>query len=178
MRLYRRIPLQMLQYKSEPWWIINRLSLMDKNNKATINPKGSDDRCFLKLTVVLNHENIGTNPERITKIRPFINQYKWKKLNFEIISQTIALNVLLSTHSIDEIKLTFISKHNSERENKVIFLIITDSEKWHYLAVKTLSTLIQGIILLLLYRCYCINCLHSFRAENKLRLHDYRIIVM
>ena len=73
---------------------------------------------------------------------------------------------------MDEIKLTYISKHNSERENKVMFLIITDSQKWHYLAVKTLSTLIQGITSKNSDHCYCINCLHSFRAENKLRLHE------
>ena len=37
------------------------------------------------------------------------------------------------------------SKHNLNCENPIIFLLITDVEKWHYLAVKKLSALIKGI---------------------------------
>ena len=45
-----------------------------------------------------------------------------------------------------------------------------EKERWHYLAVKKLTTL--------LYRKtskhhgdFCLNCLHSFRTENKLKSH-------
>ena len=37
------------------------------------------------------------------------------------------------------------SKCNSTRENQVILLMITDSEKWHYLAVESLAALLKGI---------------------------------
>ena len=30
----------------------------------------------------------------------------------------------------------YISKYNYKRDNQVILLMITDNEKWHYLAVK------------------------------------------
>ena len=30
----------------------------------------------------LDHEQIKTNPQRITKIGNFINQYEWKDINF------------------------------------------------------------------------------------------------
>ena len=47
-----------------------------KNKKATINPENNDDNCFqYTLTVALNHQNIGKNPQRISKIKPFIDQY-------------------------------------------------------------------------------------------------------
>ena len=36
------------------------------------------------------------------------------------------------------------SKYNLKRESQVILLIITDGEKWHYLAVKKLSALFSG----------------------------------
>ena len=47
-----------------------------KNKKATINPKNKKDyKCFqYALTVALNHEKIKGHPERISKIKPFINQ--------------------------------------------------------------------------------------------------------
>ena len=36
-------------------------------------------------------------------------------------------------------------KYNLTRENQVILLMIADGEKWHYLAVKSLSALFRGI---------------------------------
>ena len=44
-----------------------------------------------------------------------------------------------------KIRHAYKSKHNLKRENQVVLLIITDGEKWHYLAVKILSTLLKGI---------------------------------
>ena len=37
---------------------------------------------------------------------------------------------------------TYKSEYNFKRENQVILLLITDGEKWHYLAVKTLCALL------------------------------------
>ena len=36
-------------------------------------------------------------------------------------------------------------KNNLNRENQVIFLMITDGKKWHYLAAKSLSALLRRI---------------------------------
>ena len=41
------------------------------------------DKCFqYAVTVALNHEKIKWNPERFSKIKPFINKYNWKGLNY------------------------------------------------------------------------------------------------
>ena len=54
-----------------------------KNNKATINPKNNDDKCFqYAVAVALNYQKIKNNPERISKIKSFIDQYNWKERNF------------------------------------------------------------------------------------------------
>ena len=54
-----------------------------KNKKATIKPKNNDDNSFqYAVTVALNHEQIKKDPQRITKIKPFIDQYNWKRINF------------------------------------------------------------------------------------------------
>ena len=85
-------------YIDSPDWI--------KNKKATINlinKKAS--KCFqYAVTVALNHEEIGKNPERITKIEPFINKYNWQGINFpsekddwkkiEKSNVKVALNIL------------------------------------------------------------------------------------
>ena len=47
-----------------------------KVKKATINPNNNDDRCFqYALTVALNYQNVKKDSQRISKIKPFINQY-------------------------------------------------------------------------------------------------------
>ena len=47
--------------------------------------------------------------------------------------------------------------------------MITDGEKWHYLAVKKLSALLRGITSNHKGYFYYSNCFHSFRTENKLK---------
>ena len=47
-----------------------------------INSKNIDNKCFqYTVTVALNYQNIKSNPQRITKIKPFINQYNWKEIS-------------------------------------------------------------------------------------------------
>ena len=45
-------------------------------------------------------------------------------------------------------------------------------EVWHYIAVKKLSTLLRGITSKHHGDFYPLNCLHSFRTENKLKSHE------
>ena len=37
---------------------------------------------IIALTVPLNHQNIGKNPQRISRIDPFIDQYNCKEIVF------------------------------------------------------------------------------------------------
>ena len=55
-----------------------------KNEKATINPINiKDNKCFqYVVTVELNYEEIKKDPQRITKIKPFINKYNWEGINY------------------------------------------------------------------------------------------------
>ena len=150
-----------------------------KNKKGTIIPKTNDDRCIqYAVSVALNHQNIKNNTERIARIKLFINQYNWKEINFpshkkdwrkfESNYKSIALNSLFVSYNGHAYK----SKYNLKRENQVILLMITDGEQWHYLAVKELSVLLRGRTSNDFEDFYCLNCLHSFRTENKLKKHE------
>ena len=63
-------------YMDSPDWV--------KNKKATINPINKiDNKCFqYTVTVALNHVEIKKYLQIITKIKPFINKYNWKKVHF------------------------------------------------------------------------------------------------
>ena len=52
-----------------------------KNKKKTaINPRNNDGKSFEgTVTVALNHGNIVKDLQRISKVKPFINQYNWEK---------------------------------------------------------------------------------------------------
>ena len=114
---------------------------MAKNKGVTINPKNkNDDECFkYALTVALNNKEIGSNPQRITKIKPFINTYNWKGIKFPSYSndwkefeqnnKTISLNIFFVPYNTKQIRTAYISKYNYKRDNQVVLLMISDNEK-------------------------------------------------
>ena len=65
-----------------------------------------------------------------------------------------------------------IPKSSSESLNQAILLVITNGKKSHYLAVKTLFKLLQGITSNHDGDHYCMNCLYSFATESKLTSNE------
>ena len=166
-------------YIDSPDWL--------KSKRATINPKNKDNEYFkYAITIALNHKKIGKVPQRISKIKPFFDEYNWKDIKFswnlkdwkkfEQNNNTIALNILFVPHNTKQIRPAYISKYNHKRSNQVIFLMITDSNNnnWHYLTVKSISGLLRGItsihdVFLLLFKSF------SF-VHDKKRLEKYERI--
>ena len=101
----------------------------------------------------------------------------WEK--FEQNNKAIALNILFVPYNTKQIRPAYISKHNHERDNQVILLMITNDDKrsdevkdWHYLVVKSLSGLLRGITSNHDGYFYCLNCLHSCKTKEKLKRHE------
>ena len=137
-------------YIDSPIWI--------KNKGVTINPKNTkNNNCFqYAITASLNHQSINHNPERISKLEAFINNYNWKDIEFpshsedwrkfECNNKAIALNILYVLYNTKEIRQAYIPEHNNERNNQANLLMITDgTSNWHYLAIKNISGLLRGI---------------------------------
>ena len=63
-------------YIKSPKWI--------KNKGVTINPKNTkDNNCFqYAIIAALNYHNINNHLERISNLKPFINNYNWKGIEF------------------------------------------------------------------------------------------------
>ena len=63
-------------YIDSPKWL--------KNKKVTINLQNTEDnKCFqYAITAALNYQNITNNCQRISKLKPFINNYNWKDIEF------------------------------------------------------------------------------------------------
>ena len=162
-------------YIDSPKWL--------KDKKSTINPKNKDHKCFQYVaTLALNFDNINNHPEKISKIRPFTDQYNWKDIDFPPtnkdwkkfeLNNKVALNILYILHNTKKkIQLAYRSKYNLTYDKQIILLLITDGEKWHYLVVKNLSGLFKGITSNYYGDSYCLKCFHSHRTQNKLESHE------
>ena len=155
-------------YIESPKWL--------KDKKCTINQKAT--------TLALNFNNIDKHHQRISKIKPFINNYNWNDINFpaakkdwnkfEVNNKNVALNILNVLNvpfNTKKIEIAYKSKYNLIRDNQIILLMISNGKNWHYLAVKSLSRLLRGIFSNHNSDYYCLNCFHSYRTENKLNVH-------
>ena len=161
-------------YIESPKWL--------KDKKCTINQKNNDKKCFqYATTLALNFNKIHKHPQRISKIKPFIDNYNWNDINFptakkdwnrfELNNKDVALNILYVPFNTKKIEIAYKSKYNLIRDNQIILLMISNGENWHYLAVKSLSRLLRGITSNHDGDYYCLNCFHSYRTENKLNVH-------
>ena len=110
---------------------------MIKKQKESIT---NEDNCFQNaLDDALNYQTIETHPERISKLKPYINQYNWKDIKFpsdkedwkkfEQNNKEIDLSILFAPYIKEEILAAHISKHNHKRKNQLILLMITDDGK-------------------------------------------------
>ena len=102
--------------------------------------KNYDEKCFqYAVAVALNHQQIKSHPEKISSIKPLVDQYNWKKINFtsnkkdwkksESNNKSIALNVLHVPYNTEEISHAYKSKYNLNCENHAIVLMIADGKK-------------------------------------------------
>ena len=107
------------------------------------------------LDDTLNYQTIEKEPQRISKLKPYINKYNWKGIDFpagpkewikfEKNNKTIALNSLYVPCNTKTISAAYRSEYNNKHENQVILLMISNGKKQHYLVVTNLSALLQKI---------------------------------
>ena len=132
------------------------------------------DNCFRNaLNDSLDYQNIKKTSQRISKLKPYINQYNWKDIKFpsekedwrnvQQNNKEIALNILFVPGNKKEIEPAYTSKCNYKRKKQVILLMITDDDnRWHYLAVKSLPGLFRGITSSNNRNFFCLNCFYSY----------------
>ena len=135
----------------------------------------------------LNYQTIESNPQIISKLKPYVNKYNWEGINFpagskewqkiERNNDTIALNVLYLKHNTRKTSVVYRSKHNNKGKKQVILLMIGNREKYHYLAVTNLSALLQKISN---HKedFYCLNCFNSYTTKKNLTNMKKYVIIM
>ena len=158
---------------------LNSLGWLRGKKEAIIN----NDNCFQNaLDDALNYQNIEKDPQRISKLKPYINKYNWEGIEFpagtkawkkfERNNKTIALKILFIPHNTEIISVAYRSEYNHKRKKQIILLMITDGKKQHYLTVTNLSALLQGKSSNHHEDYYCLNCFNSCTTKDKFKEHE------
>ena len=158
-------------YIDSPKWL--------KDKKSAINPRNNDDKCFqYAVTLALNLDKIKKDPQRVSKIKPFIEKYNWEDIDFPSTSKNwkkfecnneVAHNILYVPYNTKKINIAYKSKNDLTHERQIILLMFFVGQKWHYLVVKNLSGLLRGITSNHKEDFYYLNCFHSYRTEMPTR---------
>ena len=126
--------------------------------KVVINPKNDDLECVKWAVIAANRwEELGKNPERISKLRKFSGEYNWSDVEFPFAIKSIDKFERKNKISVNilavECKRVFIHRKSSYRfERTINLMLITGKNSFpdekgkhnrrHYVAVKSLSRLL------------------------------------
>ena len=112
-----------------------------------LNPKSNDNKSFqYSITLSLYYKEIGNNFNRITKIKPYINNFNWNNINFPPAKQdhqNFEINNLETTLNIYQInyeKISQLYKSNYNRAKEVNLLLLGNK---HYVCIKNLKSLLS-----------------------------------
>ena len=110
---------------------INRGGSYIDSPKSTINPKNNDDKCFQYAgKLALNLDKIKKDPQRVSKIKPFIEKYNWEDIDFPSTSKDwkkfeyyndVALNILYVPYNTKKINIAYKSKNNLTQERQIFY---------------------------------------------------------
>ena len=142
--------------------------------KAIINPRNLDMESFKWAVIAaMKWEEIGNNPERISKLKRYEREFDWSGLEFPVSfrdinkferNNEIGVNILAI-----ENKKTYICRKGKDYDRIVNLMLMTDVEnpnKKHYVAVKSLSRLLsKQNSKHKEAQHFCSNCLNGFESE-------------
>ena len=142
--------------------------------KSIINPKNSDmERFKWAVIAAMKWEEIGNNPERVSKLRRYEGDFDWSDIEFPVSfrdinkferNNEIGVNILAV-----ENKKVYICRKGRDYNRIVNLMLIADVEnpnKKHYVAVKSLSRLLsKQNSKHKEAQHFCTNCLNGFESE-------------
>ena len=140
--------------------------------KAIINPCNEDQECFKWAVIAASRwEDIDSHPERISKLIRFKADLDWSGIGFPVSIKDIKKFELKNRISINllaiEDKQIYICRKGGNYEHTINLMLITESNRKHYVAIKSLSRLLRSQNTKHKEKEYfCMNCLQGFKEES------------
>ena len=156
-------------YLPLPEWLAHK--------KAIINPCNENQECFKWAVIAASTwEEIDFHPERISKLARFEADFDWSGIGFPVSVKDIKKFELRNQISINllviEDRQIYICRKGGNYKCTINLMLITESNRKHYVAIKSLSRLLwsqntkhKG------KEYFCINCLQGFWEEKSRNEH-------
>ena len=136
-----------------------------------INPKNSDMKCFKWAVIAaMKWKDIDSHPEQISKLRRYEDNFDWNGIKFPTSTRDIrrfkSRNEITINILAFECKKVYICRKGKEYDRVANLMLITDHNKKHYVAIKSLSRLLRSSNTKKKKAQYfCINCLQGFAEQ-------------
>ena len=146
------------------------------SKKAIVNPHNDDEECF-KWSVIAA-ENAGMkDPQRVSNLRKFMDNYDWSGLEFPVSHNNIAKLETRNNISVNvlaaEGRDIYIHRKGWRMGQEINLLMVSEDGINHYTAIKSLSRLLKSSNTK--HKCkqhFCMNCLQGFMQESSRDQHQ------
>ena len=144
--------------------------------KAIINPHNNNEECF--KWAVIAAENVGMkDPQRVSNLRKFTDNYDWSGLEFPVSTKSIGVfetnnNVSVNILAVEGRDI-YIHRKGWRMGLEINLLMVPKDGIQHYTAIKSLSRLFRSSNTK--HKCeqhFCMNCLQGFTQESSRDQHQ------
>ena len=145
--------------------------------KAIINPRNSDMECFKWAVIAATKwEEIDRDCQRISKLRRYENDFDWDGIEFPVSFRDIKRfesgnEITINILAVED-KKVYICRKGKEYTRSANLILITDGNRKHYVAIKSLARLLSSQNSKHKEsQHFCTNCLQGFPTEKSRNEH-------
>ena len=151
------------------------------HKKTIINPKNANRECFKWAVIAVSRwEEIDRDPQRIRSLRSlrkkFEDDFDWSGIGFPVSFRDIKgfefrNQILINILAIEDRQI-YICRKGDNYKHTINLMLITENNRKHYVAIKSLSRLLQSQNTKHKEKEYfCTNCLQGFWEEHSRNEH-------
>ena len=145
--------------------------------KAIVNPHNDDKECF-KWSVITTKKVGMKNPQKVSNLRKFTDNYDWSGLEFPVSIKDIGKfenrnNISVNLLAVEGRDIYVHRKGRRMMGREINLLMVSEDGINHYTAIKSLSRLLKSSNTK--HKCkqhFCMNCLQGFTQEYSKDQHQ------
>ena len=129
-----------------------------------------------RMKAIINPKNSDLDPERISKLKKFEADFNWAGVGFPVSFRDIKgfelrNQILVNVLAVEDRQI-YICRKGGDYERSINLMLITENNRKHYVAIKSLSRLLSNQNSKHNGKEYCCtNCLQGFSEEHSREEH-------
>ena len=137
--------------------------------KSIVNPHNDDEECF-KWSVIAAENTGMKDPQRVSNLRKFMDNYDWSGLEFPVSIKDIGKFETRNNISVNVLAVEgrdiYIHRKGRRMGREINLLMVSEDGIQHYTAIKSLSRLLSSKNSNTMHKQhFCMNCLQGFTQE-------------